>query len=158
MLQRYKIIFKQQKIQKNNYILPILSPSYKSHNRPCGSHPIAPIIARAFTIPPRWRKLAARTQSALPFGKLLKFAKVFLPLNSKFTIHNSLYIPHTALLALLSPPFWGGGTGVRTSPTGASLLLVPEFKIQNSKFIICQFPSHYLERIIGFKNAYLYGV
>gem|GEM_PF-5998364 len=35
--------------------------------------------------------------------------------------------------------------------------LVPQFKIQNSKFKICQFPSHYLERIIGLKNAYLYG-
>ena len=44
-------------------------------------------------------------------------------------------------------------------PAGASLQLVPnsKFIIQNSEFIICEFSSHYLECIIGLKNAYLYG-
>ena len=50
---------------------------------------------------------------------------------AQFKIHNSLHV-------LLVAP-------------------VPQFKIQNSQFIIYQFPSHYLERIIGLKNAYLYG-
>ena len=35
-------------------------------------------------------------------------------------------------------------------PLVSPVLAVPQFKIQNS-----QFPSHYLERIIGLKNAYL---
>ena len=64
----------------------------------------------------------------------------------------------------------------KSPPAGSSLQLVPnsEFKIhnslcpplaqacslcpiQNSQFIIRQFPSHYLERIIGLKNSFLYG-
>ena len=44
-----------------------------------------------------------------------------------------------------------------TFPTQHNCALVPQFKIQNSKFIICQFPSHYLEHIIGLKNSFLYG-
>ena len=125
MVQRYKIIFKQQKIQKNNYLcnlslnfflLPILSPSYKSHNRSCGSHSIAPIIARAFPI--------QNSKFIIPFALLWRK----LAACAQFIIHNSLPVLFVPLVAPVS------------------------------QFIICQFPSHYLECFIGLKNSFLYGV
>ena len=56
-------------------------------------------------------------------------------------IHNSLYIPHTALLRTAPPLFWRGGTGVRI-PLAQACSSCPiqnsEFKIHNSLFCRCK--------------------
>ena len=89
--------------------------------------------------------------------------------NSEFTIlspshlshlsHNCPYIPSPlSLLSLPIPPTSPILPTRPTCPTCPTCLTRPSCPtIQNSKFIICQFPLHYLKHFIGLKNAYLYN-
>jgi len=93
---------------------------------------------------PRWRKLAACAQSALPFGKLQEFAKVFLPLNSKFTIHNSQHY------CALPPSPKERGNGGEDFPRWRKLAACAQFTIHNLPILLALFRVHYrLEKLFS---------
>ena len=63
--------------------------------------------------------------------------------------HTPLFpsLPTNSTTAAFSPFERGVGGNVTLFPSPS----------HNSKFTICQFPSHYLEHFIGLKNSFLYG-
>ena len=73
-------------------------------------------------------------------------------------IHNSKFKISFAASTLTHPSHYSHYSHNRpcgSHPRWRKLAACAQFKIHNSKF---KFPSHYLEHIIGFKNAFLYGV
>ena len=73
------------------------------------------------------------------------------------SIHNSKFKISFAASTLTHPSHYSHCSHNRpcgSHPRWRKLAACAQFKIHNSKF---KFPSHYLEHIIGFKNAFLYG-
>ena len=82
--------------------------------------------------------------------------------NSEFTILSSSLLSHSSHLphsSHLSQPSQPSHSSHQSNPSHTSHLSHLSHSSHNSKFIIqnSKFSSHYLERIIGFKNSFLYG-
>ena|GEM_PF-3151128 len=129
--QRYKIMFNNQCLMINSL------------------HPPIPSLMRAYRLCPP----LAQACSLCPIQNSQFSPRPTCPIcPTRLTIQNSKCATPFGKLSEFVKVF-------SVNPASASLQLVPnsKLKIQNSQFIICQFPSHYLEYIIDLKNAYIYG-